>query len=101
MRAEGLGRGASLLSAGARFERSPGLLARLIAPGFHKLLDRIDAGLERGSILGKLPDGSTRLLGGRSPGFAAEIEIRDWRVLLRLATNGSIGWYQAWEAAEW
>jgi len=101
MRAEGLGRGTSLLSAGARFERSPGLLARLIAPGFHKLLDRIDAGLESGSILGRLPDGSTRLLGGRSPGYAAEIEIRDWRALLRLATNGSIGWYQAWEAGEW
>ena len=44
MRAEGIGRGASLLSAGARFERSPGWVARLIAPGFHKLLDRIDAG---------------------------------------------------------
>ena len=101
MRAEGLGRGGSLLSAGARFERSPGLVARLIAPGFHKMLDRIDQGLEVGSILGKLPDGSTRLLGGRAPGFAAEIEIHDWRALLRLATNGSIGWFQAWEAGEW
>jgi cyclopropane-fatty-acyl-phospholipid synthase len=101
MKAEGLGRGGSLLSAGARFERSPGPIARLIAPGFHKMLDRIDQGLESGSILGKLPDGSTRLLGGRAPGFAAEVEIRDWRALLRLATNGSIGWYQAWEAGEW
>ncbi|MFA9199856.1 MAG: class I SAM-dependent methyltransferase [Cypionkella sp.] len=101
MRAEGLGRGGSLLEAGARFERSPGALARLFAPGFHKLLDRIDAGLESGSILGRLPDGSTRLLGGRAPGIAAEVEIRDWRALLRLATNGSIGWYQAWEAGEW
>ncbi|MGX7952353.1 class I SAM-dependent methyltransferase [Tsuneonella sp. HG249] len=101
MRAEGLERGGSLLTAGARFERSPGLLARLIAPGFHKMLDRIDEGLEVGSILGRLPDGSTRLLGGRSPGFAAEVDIRDWRALLRLATNGSIGWYQAWEAGEW
>jgi cyclopropane-fatty-acyl-phospholipid synthase len=77
------------------------MLARLIAPGFHKVLDRIDAGLETGSILGRLPDGSTRLLGGRAPGFEAEVDIRDWRALVRLATNGSIGWYQAWEAGEW
>ena len=101
MTAEGLGRGGSLLSAGARFERSPGLFARLIGPGFHKVLDRIDAGLESGSILGHLPDGSTRLLGGRNPGFEAVVHIHDWRALLRLATNGSIGWYQAWEAGEW
>jgi cyclopropane-fatty-acyl-phospholipid synthase len=101
MKAEGLGRGETLLSAAARFERSPGLLARLLAPGFHKILDRIDAGLEKGSIRGRLPDGTTRLLGGRAPGFEAEVDIRDWRALMRLATNGSIGWYQAWEAGEW
>jgi cyclopropane-fatty-acyl-phospholipid synthase len=65
------------------------------------VLDRIDSGLESGSILGHLPDGSTRLLGGRNPGFEAEVHLRDWRALLRLATNGSIGWYQAWEAGEW
>jgi len=101
MRAEGLGRGTTLLSAGARFERSPGLLARMIAPGFHKVLDRIDGGLMTGSIVTRLPDGSTRMLGGRAPGFAAEVEIRDWRALIRLATNGSIGWFQAWDAGEW
>lgn len=101
MRAEGHERGGSLLTAGARFERSPGYFARLFAPGFHKVLDAIDQGLERGSILGRLPDGTTRLLGGRAPGFEAEVEIRDWRALLRLTTNGSIGWYQAWEAGEW
>ncbi|PJW96378.1 hypothetical protein CWI54_27500, partial [Escherichia coli] len=59
MRAEGIGRGASLLSAGARVERSPGWVARLIAPGFHKVLDRIDAGLESGTIMGRPPDGRT------------------------------------------
>ena len=101
MKAEELGRGETLLSAGARFERSPGLLARLFAPGFHKVLDRIDRGLERGAILGRLPDGTTRMLGGHAPGFEAEVEIRDWRALMRLTTNGSIGWYQAWEAGEW
>jgi cyclopropane-fatty-acyl-phospholipid synthase len=96
-----IGRGEELLAGAARFERRPGPLARLIAPGFHKVLDRIDAGLVTGSITGHLPDGTTRLLGGRAAGFDAEVQLRDWRALMRLATNGSIGWYQAWEAGEW
>lgn len=100
MRAEGL-RGKDLLDAGARFERSPGVFARMLAPGLHKVLDRIDAGLERGAIHGTLPDGTRRTLGGREPGFTAEVHLKDWRALLRLATNGSIGLFQAWEAGEW
>ena len=94
-------RGGALLAGGRRFGATPRLFSRLFAGGFHKLLDRVDAGLERGSILATLPDGSTRLLGGRAEGFAAEVEIRDWRALLRLALGGSSGWYQAWEAGEW
>ncbi len=94
-------RGSMLLEAGQRFGVSPGMLARLFAPGFHKLLDRVDAGLEKGSILGHLPDGTVRRLGGRNPGFEGEVHIRDWRALLRLATGGSVGWYQAWDAGEW
>lgn len=90
-----------MLAGGARFERKPGLIARLIAPGFHKILDAIDRGLESGSIHGTLPDGTTRILGGRKPGFETEIHLHDWRGVMRLATNGSIGWYQAWEAGEW
>lgn len=94
-------RGGSLLASGRRFGVTPGLLARLFAGGFHKILDRIDAGLESGSIRARLPDGSIRRLGGRKPGFEAEVHIRDWRCLVRLATGGSAGWYQAWEAGEW
>jgi cyclopropane-fatty-acyl-phospholipid synthase len=94
-------RGGVLLEGGRRFGRTPRLLSRLFAGGFHKLLDRIDEGLGEGSILAKLPDGSTRLLGGRAEGIAGEVEIRDWRALLRLTTGGSVGWYQAWEAGEW
>ena len=101
MNGEGTVRGGALLEAGQRFGSKPGVLSRLFAGGFHKLLDRIDTGLERGSITGHLPDGTTRLLGGRAPGFDAEVTIRDWRALLRLATGGSAGWYQAWEAGEW
>lgn len=94
-------RGSDLLAASQRFERRPGLLSRLLGPGFHKLLDRMDAGIEHGAVLGRLPDGSTRLIGGRGPGFEAEVTIHDWRALLRVATGGSVGWYQAWEAGEW
>lgn len=101
MTIEGFGRGTALLVGGARFERKPGLIARLIAPSCHKILDAIDAGLEFGSIRGTLPDGTTRMLGGRNPGFETEVHLRDWRGVMRLATNGSIGWYQAWESREW
>ncbi|MCP5397283.1 MAG: class I SAM-dependent methyltransferase [Sphingomonadaceae bacterium] len=94
-------RGGELIAGGAKFARGTGLLARLFAPGFHKLLDRVDAGLESGSIMAHLPDGTTRMLGGRAPGLEAEVTIKDWRALLRLGTNGSIGCFQGWEAGEW
>ena len=96
-----IARGGALLEGGRRFGLAPGFFARRFAGGFHRILDRIDEGLERGSIRARLPDGSTRLLGGRGEGFAGEITISDWRALLRLATTGSVGWYQAWEAGEW
>jgi len=101
MSGEGAQRGSVLLESGRRFGSVPGLLARLLGPGFHKVIDRIDRGLESGTIAGRFPDGTTRLLGGRKPGIEAEVHIRDWRALLRLATGGSVGWYQAWEAGEW
>jgi cyclopropane-fatty-acyl-phospholipid synthase len=41
------------------------------------------------------------VLGGIAPGFEAKVHLKDWRALLRLATGGSVGWYQAWEAGEW
>lgn len=94
-------RGAELVGGGRRIGLGPRWLAHLWSGGINRVLDRIDSGLERGSIEGVLPDGSTRLLGGRAPGFHAKVEIRDPRALLRLATSGSVGWYRAWEAGEW
>ncbi|MBV7260059.1 SAM-dependent methyltransferase [Erythrobacter crassostreae] len=94
-------RGDELLSGGARFAPRPNLLSRLFAPGFKTMLDRVDKGFERGSITAKLPDGTTRVLGGRAPGFDVHVDLKDWRALLRLATSGSVGWYQAYEAGEW
>ncbi len=61
-------RGRELLRADRAY-RTGGGMARLIglAPAslFHRMLDRIDAGLAHGTIESHLPDGSVRLLGGR------------------------------------
>ncbi|MEM6586456.1 MAG: SAM-dependent methyltransferase, partial [Pseudomonadota bacterium] len=70
-----------MLSGGDRFASSPGLLAKALAPGFQSIINAVDAGLERGSMLANLPDGTTRLLGGRAPGFDARIDLKDWRAL--------------------
>ncbi|MEZ5688877.1 MAG: cyclopropane-fatty-acyl-phospholipid synthase family protein [Caenibius sp.] len=94
-------RGAGLLAGGARLGAGTGWLARLFSGGFDRLVQRIDAALLCGSIEATLPDGSVRVVGGKAPGFNAIVHIRDWRALLRLATGGSVGWYQAWEAGEW
>lgn len=68
---------------------------------FHRLLDRIDEGLERGSLHAILPDGSRRLLGCRAAGPECEVHLLRWRALLRLITGGSAGWYMAWARGEW
>ncbi|MFC4291824.1 class I SAM-dependent methyltransferase [Sphingorhabdus arenilitoris] len=78
-----------------------GLLTRLLAGRLHKLLDLIDSGLDSGSVEGELPDGSYRVLGGRSPGPRAHMNINSWRALSRIAANGSIGLYEGWQKGEW
>ena len=78
-----------------------GVIARATAPVFHRLLDRIDAGLQEGGIEASLPDGTQRLLGGRSAGPMPIVTIHRWRALVRLATGGSVGWYEAWAAGDW
>lgn len=100
MSVEGI-RGEQLLTGGARFASAPGLFSKLLAPGFGKILDRVDQGIVAGTLVGHLPDGTTRTLGGRAPGFEAQVWLKDWRPLLRLATDGVIGWYQGYEAREW
>jgi cyclopropane-fatty-acyl-phospholipid synthase len=89
---------------GRHLTRATGLRAftgGLFARGFQTILDRIDRGLEYGSIECTLPDGSTRLLGGRGVGPAAVGTLHSWKALLRLARGGSAGWYAAWTAGEW
>jgi len=91
------------VDAGVRIEQgaSAPLGARIVAPVFHRLLDRIDRGLEAGAIEASLPDGSHRLLGGRAPGPLAVVDLRRWRALVRLARGGSVGWYEGWRDGDW
>ncbi|AUW58329.1 SAM-dependent methyltransferase [Sphingobium sp. SCG-1] len=94
-------RGRHLVTAGGAFLPGGSPFARLIAGRFHGVLDRIDEGLEVGSLEAHLPDGSTRILGGRAQGPNCIVHLRDWRALVRLALGGSVGWYRAWARGEW
>jgi cyclopropane-fatty-acyl-phospholipid synthase len=78
-----------------------GLVARAVSRIFHRILDRIDAGIEAGALEAVLPDGTFRVLGGRAPGPLVHVNLNSWRALIRLGQSGSVGWYQAWEAGEW
>jgi cyclopropane-fatty-acyl-phospholipid synthase len=94
-------RGRHLVAADKGFATGGGLLARLLAGGFHHVLDRVDRGLACGAIEATLPDGSTRRLGGRAAGPEPVVRLHSWSALARLMTSGSVGWYKAWELGEW
>jgi cyclopropane-fatty-acyl-phospholipid synthase len=94
-------RGHHLVAADRGFATGGGLVARLLAPSFRRVLDRVDEGLKAGAIHATLPDGSKRLLGGRAPGPEPVVRLHSWRALERLITSGSVGWYKAWEQGEW
>jgi cyclopropane-fatty-acyl-phospholipid synthase len=78
-----------------------GWLARASSRIFHRILDRLDAGIEAGALEAVLPDGTFRVLGGRGEGPLVHVNLNSWRALIRLGQSGSVGWYQAWEAGEW
>jgi cyclopropane-fatty-acyl-phospholipid synthase len=101
MNAQAPARGAQLVTQGQWIGTGPQWLSHMFSGGFHRILDRLERGLESGSITATLPDGTTRMLGGRAPGFDALLHVHDWRGLLRLAASGSIGGYQGWEQGEW
>jgi cyclopropane-fatty-acyl-phospholipid synthase len=78
-----------------------GLLARATSALFHRILDRLDTGIEAGALEAVLPDGTFRVLGGRAEGPLVHVNLNSWYALIRLGQSGSVGWYQAWEAGEW
>lgn len=94
------GKGAPMVKR-ASARSAQGCIRGLAAKQFHRLLDRIDLGLEQGSLHAILPDGTQRMLGGRVPGPDCKVELVRWRALLRLMTGGSAGWYRAWARGEW
>lgn len=94
-------RGRHLVAGGRNISATGRWIAKLFAGSFNTAVERIDRGLVSGTIHAKLPDGSSRTVGGRGEGPTAHIHLKSWHALVRLATAGSIGWYEAWVAGEW
>ena len=94
-------RGHHLVHADRRFATGGGLISRIAAPPFRRVVNQLDERLLTGGIEAILPDGSRRRVGFHAPGPVAQVELRSWMALVRLATSGSVGWYKAWELGEW
>ena len=94
-------RGAHLVRSGRSFVTGSGLIGRLVAPAFARLLDQLDERLKVGGIDATLPDGSRRRIGFHHSGPVAVVHLKSWYALVRLATSGSVGWYRAWAKGEW
>ncbi|MCW3796797.1 cyclopropane-fatty-acyl-phospholipid synthase family protein [Sphingomonas sp. BN140010] len=94
-------RGAHLLNADRTFVTGGGLLGRLAAPPFARMVDQLHERLRQGGIHATLPSGDQRNLGFHAPGPEPVVHLHSWLALVRLATSGSVGWYKAWERGEW
>jgi len=94
-------RGDHLVHADRGFATGGGLLARVAAPAFSKVLDEIDRKLASGGLDATLPGGERHRLGFRAAGPNASVRLVSWMALVRLATSGSVGWYKAWTLGEW
>lgn len=94
-------RGSHLLTADRSFVTGAGLLGRLAAPAFARILDQLHERLREGGIHGTLPDGTARRIGFHAPGPEPVVTLHSWLALVRLATSGSVGWYKAWARGEW
>ena len=94
-------RGEHLVRADRGFATGGGLVARLTAPAFSKVLDQIDRRLACGGIEATLPGGEQAPAWLPCEGPKAVVRLSSWLALVRLATSGSVGWYKAWTLGEW
>ena len=94
-------RGEHLVRADRGFATGGGLVARLAAPAFSKVMEEIDARLVCGGIEATMPGGEKCRLGFHASGPEAVVRLSSWLALVRLATSGSVGWYKAWTLGEW
>jgi len=78
-----------------------GLIARLVAGGFHRLLDRTRPGwsTEASSAPAGRRDRACSV--GRGPGPRVEIHLKSWRALARARQRRIGWWYRAWVKGEW
>jgi cyclopropane-fatty-acyl-phospholipid synthase len=61
----------------------------------------IAARLEWGSLELTLPNGQKLLVRGREPGKHAQVQIKNYRCLLRLMRAANVGWAEGYIADEW
>ena len=94
-------RGDHLLKADRSFATGAGLIGRIAAPAFARVLDQLHERLAAGGIHATLPSGERRRIGFHAPGPEPVVQLHSWMALVRLATSGSVGWYKAWERGEW
>jgi cyclopropane-fatty-acyl-phospholipid synthase len=94
-------RGQHLVRADRGFVTGGGLLGRMTAPAFSRVVDALHERLVMGGIEAILPDGSGRRVSFHAPGPVAVVHLRSWMALVRLATSGSVGWYKSWALGEW
>lgn len=67
-----------------------------------RLLAEHLSSLRWGSLEGHLPDGESFLIRGPEPGISGVIRIHaPWRLLLRGATRGAVGFAESYMAGEW
>jgi cyclopropane-fatty-acyl-phospholipid synthase len=62
------------------------------------VLERVLPGLSHGTLVARLPDGSSRRFGS---GPEVRVEIRSTRLFRRLATRGKLGLGESYTAGEW
>jgi cyclopropane-fatty-acyl-phospholipid synthase len=78
-----------------------GLPDARVGPGARMVLDMLSARWEIGTLLIRLPNGSTRVLKGSTPGPSGELHIRDFRFARRVLAGGDIGFAEGYMAGEW